>query len=78
MSARATLCPPRHLAGETLGGEELRCMLALTASRDRDPAGTDAAKSRRGGAAFICYGCLKEMVDGAANREAMRQEWEVD
>jgi hypothetical protein len=73
MSARAEPCPPRHLAGETLGGDNLRCALAVGC--DRDPVSTDAAKSS--GAAFICYGCLREMFEGAANREAMRQEREL-
>ncbi len=27
---------------------------------------------------FICRDCLEAMLDGADNREAVRQEWEVD
>jgi hypothetical protein len=76
MSARATLCPPRHLAGETLGGEELRCLLAAGEARRRERPRTAAAKSG-GAATFICYGCLREMFDRAENRKAIAQEWQV-
>ncbi len=31
-----------------------------------------------GAFAFICWRCLEAMLKGAADREALRQEWELE